>query len=144
MRPRRNKSIFPRMGQKIYKVLTRDQWAAAERGELVRAPVDVEDGYVHFSTSAQLQGTLSKWFRGQEGCVLAAFYADEFGPDLKWEKARGGDHFPHVYGPVRASQAHALWLLETGEDGAPMAPDEVIRQRNPASTRTGDRPGVIS
>lgn len=132
------------MGQKIYKVLTREQWAAAERGERVRAPVDVEDGYVHFSTCKQLQGTLSKWFKGQEGCVLAAFYVDEFGPDLKWEKARGGDLFPHVYGPVAATQAHALWLLELGPDGAPVAPDEVVRQKDEAAPRPGVRPSVIS
>lgn len=132
------------MGQKIYKILTREQWAAAERGELVRAPVDVEDGYVHFSTCVQVQGTLSKWFRGQEGCVLAAFYVDEFGPDLKWEKARGGDLFPHVYGPVQAAQAHALWLLELGEDGAPVAPDEVVRQKDETAPKPGARPSVIS
>lgn len=132
------------MGQKIYKVLTGDQWAAAERGELVQAPIDVTDGYVHFSTCTQIQGTLSKWFRGQQGCVLAAFYADEFGPDLKWEKARGGQMFPHVYGPVRATQAHALWLLEMGEDGAPLAPDEVTRAKEEAAPRPGVKPDVIS
>lgn len=131
------------MGQTIYKVLTREQWEAAEKGALVSAPVDVADGYVHFSTSAQLQETLGKWFSGQEGCVLAAFHADDFGPDLRWEKSRGGDLFPHVYGPVRAHQAHALWLLELGEGGAPIAPDEVVRRREgQANPRL--KPNVIS
>jgi uncharacterized protein (DUF952 family) len=85
---------------------------------------------VHFSTASQLQATLSKWFKGQEGCVLAAFDEEDFGPDLKWEKARGGDLFPHVYSVVRAGQVNSLWLLEMGEDGAPLAPDEVARMKD--------------
>jgi uncharacterized protein (DUF952 family) len=127
------------MGQTIYKVLTRDQWAAAEAGEPVQAPVDVSDGFVHFSTGVQLQETLSKWFKGQEGCVLAAFDAEEFERELKWEKSRGGDLFPHVYGIVRAGQAQALWLLEMGEDGAPLAPDEVVHghKAHPGGAKAG-------
>ncbi len=131
------------MGQRIYKVLTKEQWAAAEAGALIRAPVDVEDGYVHFSTRTQLQETLAKWFRGVEGCVLASFDADVFEHQLKWEKARGGDKFPHVYGEVRASQAVSIWLLELDEDGVPLVPDEVARARD----RDADpkkKPDVIS
>lgn len=118
------------MGRRIYKVLTKEQWAAAEAGELVRAPVDVEDGYVHFSTRSQLQETLAKWFKGIEGCVLASFDADVFEDYLKWEKARGGDKFPHVYGDVRASQAMSIWLLELDDQGVPIVPDEVARARD--------------
>ena len=134
------------MGRTIFKVLTREQWAAAESGEPVQAPVDVADGYVHFSTAAQLQETLSKWFRGQEGCVLAAFDAEDFGPDLKWEKSRGGDLFPHVYSVVRAGQAQTLWLLELGEDGAPLAPDEVGRMKDAPKPHSGTqaKPDQIS
>ena len=125
------------MGRTVFKVLTREQWAAAESGEPVQAPVDVADGFVHFSTAPQLQETLSKWFKGQEGCVLAAFDSDEFGPDLKWEKARGGDLFPHVYSTVRAGQAQTLWLLEMGEDGAPLAPDELARIKDQQKSQPG-------
>jgi uncharacterized protein (DUF952 family) len=121
------------MGRMIYKVLTSEQWAAAESGGPVRAPVDVKDGYIHFSTSDQLQETLGKWFKGQKDCVLASFDVDDFGPELKWEKSRGGDLFPHVYGDVRAWQVRSLWLLEMGEDGAPLAPDEVTLA--PAATK---------
>jgi uncharacterized protein (DUF952 family) len=130
------------MGRMIYKVLTAEQWAAAESGGPIQAPVDVADGYVHFSTSQQLQATLSKWFKGREGCVLASFDADDFGPSLKWEKARGDDLFPHVYGDVRAWQVRSLWLLEMGEDGAPLAPDEIARTRTPAKAEA--KPGVFS
>lgn len=130
------------MGRRIYKVLTKEQWAAAEAGALVQAPVDEKDGYVHFSTRTQLKETLAKWFHGVEGCVLASFDADTFEEHLKWEKARGGDKFPHVYGEVRAAQALSIWLLELDEDKNPMVPDEVVwaRDRDP----DGKKPDVIS
>lgn len=118
------------MGRRIYKVLTRDQWAAAEAGELVRAPVDEVDGYVHFSTRTQLKETLSKWFHGIDGCVLVSFDADTFEDHLKWEKARGGDKFPHVYGDVRAAQALSIWLLELDENSDPIVPEDVARSRD--------------
>jgi uncharacterized protein (DUF952 family) len=113
------------MGQTIYKVLTARQYASAKAGGPVEASVDVADGYVHFSTGAQLQGTLSKWFKGEMGCVLLAFDADDFGAELRWEAARGGDLFPHVYGRVSADQALAIWPLDTGPDGAPIAPADI-------------------
>lgn len=123
------------MGRTIYKVLTSEQWAAAQTGALVQALIDVQDGYVHFSTAEQLQDTLSKWFKGQAGCVLAAFDADAFGSSLRWEPARGGDLFPHVYSDVRAAQVRSLWRLEMGSDGAPVAPQEVVS----AAGATGGR-----
>jgi uncharacterized protein (DUF952 family) len=115
------------MGQIIYKVLTREQWDAATAGGPVQASIDVADGYVHFSTAQQLQATLSKWFKGQEGCFVASFDADDFGATLKWEKARGDDLLPHVYGDVRLKQMKASWQLGMGPDGAPLAPPEVVR-----------------
>jgi uncharacterized protein (DUF952 family) len=115
------------MGRLIYKVLTAEQWTAAEAGGPVQASIDIKDGYVHFSTAAQLQETLGKWFKDQRGCVLASFDADDFGPDLKWEPGRDGDLFPHVYGDVRTWQVQSLWPLELGEDGAPIAPEDVVR-----------------
>src|ERR1700748_1932519 len=91
LRTPRERRKIAHMGRTIYKVLTQDQWRAAEDGEPVQAPVDISDGYVHSSTGSQLQSTLSKWFKGQESCVLAAFDAEEFERELKWEKARGGE-----------------------------------------------------
>jgi uncharacterized protein (DUF952 family) len=127
------------MGRMIYKVLTAEQWATAEAGGLIQGPVDVADGFIHLSAANQLQETLSKWFNGKVGCVLASFDEDDFGPDLKWEKSRGGDLFPHIYSELRAWQVKGLWLLEMDADGAPLAPDEVV-----CHARDQARPGVIS
>lgn len=123
----------------IYKVLTAGQMAAVEDGQAMQAPVDIADGYVHFSTSKQVQETLSKWFKGQKDCVLVSCDPKDFGPDLKWEKSRGGDYFPHVYGSVREYHISSIWPLdEFDADGAPLAPEFVLRQPEPDSKP--DRP----
>lgn len=102
----------------IYKILTSEQWADLQaRGETEGAPVDVADGFIHFSTAAQAQETAAKHFAGQDGLWLVAYDADALGEGLKWEPSRGGALFPHLYGPLR--RADALWAQEMplGSDG---------------------------
>ncbi len=122
----------------IYKVLTAEQLAVVESGAAMQAPVDVADGYVHFSTSKQVQETLAKWFKGQRDLVLVSVDSDNFGMDLKWEKSRGGDFFPHVYADVREYHISSIWPLdEFDADGVPLAPDVVVNSPEPLS-----KPGV--
>lgn len=93
---------------RIYKILRPAEWAELQAaGETAGAPVDVADGYVHFSTAAQLAGTAAKHFAGEEGLILAAFDAGAMGDALKWEVSRGGARFPHLYAPLRL--ADVLW-----------------------------------
>jgi uncharacterized protein (DUF952 family) len=126
------------MRQTIYKILTADQLAAVKSGGQMLASVDIADGYVHFSTSKQVQETLAKWFKGQTGLVLASVNGDDFGPDLKWETSRGGDFFPHVYAEVRQHHIASLWPLDTFDaDGVPLAPDEVTRSAEPSAKPGG-------
>lgn len=87
-----------------WKVLTAGQWAAFEAAGLFEgAPVDVADGYIHLSTADQLQATLDKWFAGQSGLVLAEIDLAVLGDLVRWEPARGGALFPHVYGALPIS-----------------------------------------
>ena len=102
----------------IYKILTADQWADLRtRRKTDGAPVDVADGFVHFSTTAQVRETAAKHFYGKTGLRLLAFDADALGDALKWEPSRGGKLFPHLYGPLRL--ADAVWSkpLPLGPDG---------------------------
>ena len=96
------------MTQFIYKILSEAEWRAAERAGVFRgAGIDIADGYIHFSTIEQAAETAVKHFAGQSGLVLVAVDADKLGAAIKWEKSRGGQLFPHLYG-VLATQ-DALW-----------------------------------
>ena len=87
---------------KIYKIFRADEWATLRRdGETDGAPVDVADGYVHFSTAEQAAETAAKHFAGEDGLMLLGLDTDALGDALKWEPSRGGQLFPHLYRNLR-------------------------------------------
>lgn len=101
----------------IYKIFRGPEWAELEHaGETAGAPIDVADGYVHFSTADQVAETAARHFAGAEGLVLAAFETEALGAALVWEPSRGGALFPHLYGPLRRADViwHAALPLEEG------------------------------
>lgn len=102
----------------IYKICDTALWRAAEAAGLFEgAPVDVADGYIHFSTAEQVRETAARHFAGVADLVLAAVDADALGGALRFEPSRGGALFPHLYGPLPMSAV--LWTkpLPLGSDG---------------------------
>lgn len=92
----------------IYKIATAEQWRAAEAaGRFTGAPVDIADGFIHFSTADTVVETAAKHFAGQDGLIFAAVEADALGDRLKWEVSRGGALFPHLYRELELSEV--LW-----------------------------------
>lgn len=101
----------------IYKILTADQWSEfAQNGVFTGAPIDIADGYIHFSTADQAVETAAKHFAGQDGLRLAWAEGDAFGDALKWEVSRGGAEFPHLYANWQMSDVlgHADLPLVSG------------------------------
>jgi uncharacterized protein (DUF952 family) len=89
----------------IYKICERAQWRAAEAsGHYPGSSVDERDGFIHFSTAAQLAETASKHFARAADLMLVAVDAAALDTQLRWERSRGGDLFPHLYAalPLRA------------------------------------------
>jgi uncharacterized protein (DUF952 family) len=106
------------MHKTIYKIAPQELWSEAERkGTFIGAPVDLADGFIHFSTAAQVKETARRHFAGQGNLLLVAIAADRLGPALKYEPSRGGDLFPHLYGPL--SMEAVVWAkpLPFGPDG---------------------------
>lgn len=108
----------------IYKICPAEMWAQAETaGLFTGAPIDLADGFIHFSTGEQAVETAAKHFAGQTGLVLVAVDAGSVGEALKWEVSRGGALFPHLYAPLDPKAA--LWVapLPLGPDGKHVFPD---------------------
>lgn len=86
----------------ILKIFRADEWGALRKnGETLGAPIDITDGYVHFSTPGQAAETAAKHFSAEPDLMLLGVEVEALGDDLKWEVSRGGDHFPHLYRPLR-------------------------------------------
>lgn len=107
----------------IYKIFRAAEWQdLVAAGETAGAPIDLADGYIHFSTAAQAAETAAKHFAGVEGLVLAAVETDQLGEALKWEVSRGGALFPHLYRPLALAEVTAHWPLPL-ENGAHRFPE---------------------
>lgn len=121
------KSCLPRMicsdysaamSQFIYKIAPEALWREAEQnGRFSGAPIDIADGFIHFSTAGQVQETAAKHFAGQTGLLLIAIDGGRLGDALKYEVSRGGAPFPHLYAPL--DPGAVLWVrpLPLGADG---------------------------
>ena len=102
----------------IYKIVPSSLWREAEAAGVFRgAPVDLADGYIHFSTATQAEETAAKHFAGQDGLLLVSVEAETFGARLKWEPSRGGALFPHLYDVLALAAVMKVEPLPLGADG---------------------------
>lgn len=105
-----------------YKVLTAPQMADLEAGSFEGAPIDIQDGYIHLSTAAQLTETVDKHFADQPDLWVAAVDLETLGDAIRWEVSRGGAEFPHLYGALTLETVIAYSPLERAEDGSVALP----------------------
>lgn len=92
----------------IFKIFRRSEWDAFRaKGRTAGAPVDIADGFIHFSTREQVAETAAKHFDNESDLVLVAVEATRLGDALKWEASRGGALFPHLYRDLRI--ADVVW-----------------------------------
>jgi uncharacterized protein (DUF952 family) len=109
----------------IYKILRSAELAAlVADGATPGAPVDVADGFVHFSTAAQLAETAARHFAPERGLWLVACDPNALGPALRWEPSRSGALFPHLYRPLAREDVRWARPLHRGPDG-PELPDDL-------------------
>ena len=111
------------MSEVIYHMCPEEVWeAAVAAGSYEGTEDDRRDGFIHFSTAAQLRESARRHRVGQSGLVLVAVEAARLGDRLRWEPSRGGALFPHLYGVLDKNAV--LWVrpLPLGADGAHQFP----------------------
>ena len=106
------------MAQPIYKILGAAEWAAAEAaGSYAGSALDRADGFIHFSTATQVAETLRRHFAGCAELVLLEVDPERLAAPLRWEAARGGQLFPHLYARLDCAAVMAVAALPLGDDG---------------------------
>ena len=106
----------------VYKICSAKLWEnAAAEGVFKGAAIDLEDGYIHFSTAAQAEETARRHFRNHGDLVLVTIDTREL--DITWEPSRGGDLFPHLYADLPTSAAVHVTPLACDENGVPKPPE---------------------
>ena len=107
--------------QFIYKICSAELWQqACELGQFEGAPIDLEDGFIHFSDATQLKETAAKHFAGQSNLKL--LQVDTAALEIVWEVSRGGQLFPHLYDTLPLCAVVKVWDLPVGGDGLHQLP----------------------
>jgi uncharacterized protein (DUF952 family) len=110
----------------VYKIVSEHEWAAAEaEGRFIGSPVDLDDGFIHFSTAEQTVETASRHFAGRKGLLLVAVDTQALGEALKWEPSRGGALFPHLYDVLSLEAVRGVDPLPLNEDGEHIFPARI-------------------
>ena len=111
----------------IYKVCDNGLWEDAKQvGKFIGAEIDLQDGYIHFSTASQLRDTLNRHFAGRDGLVLLKIEISQL--DIIWETARNGDLFPHLYEHLPLNSVVAEHHLDLSADGDHIVPEAFLYQ----------------
>lgn len=107
----------------IYHMCKAGEWATAKTtGSYPGSSQDQADGFIHFSTRAQVWTSAAKHRCGQDGILLLTVAVDRLGTALKWEASRGGALFPHLYADLPVSAVTDVTPLLLGDDGIHIFP----------------------
>ena len=108
----------------IYKICNVDLWEKAKaEGHFIGSEIDLRDGFIHFSTAEQLGETLRLHFKGVENLLLLTIEGRRL--DLKWEPARTGNLFPHLYDILPLSAVLRINRLLLDNDGRHILPSQL-------------------
>lgn len=78
-----------------------------------------EEGFIHASTAAQVQGVADRYYQDvPDELVLLVIDPDRLTSELRWDESpTHGEAFPHVYGPLNPDAVVEVRPLERDEDG---------------------------
>jgi uncharacterized protein (DUF952 family) len=102
----------------IYHLAQKANWEAAEQtGLYAGGPTDARDGFIHFSSAAEVETSAALYCQGMTDLMLVAVESEKLGSELKWENSRGGISFPHLYGSLDTTLVDWAKPLPLGKDG---------------------------
>jgi uncharacterized protein (DUF952 family) len=107
----------------IYHLAGRADWLAAQAsGRYTGSPDDRRDGFIHFSTAAQVARSAAEHRAGQRDLLLLWVEAATLGSALRWERSAGGEEYPHLYEALPVSVVRRIDALALGNDGQHVFP----------------------
>ena len=109
---------------KIYKICSATAWREAERHGVYRGSADdARDGFIHFSSAAQVKETARKHFLGQKALFLIEVDTEALADALRWERSRNDELFPHLYGELDLGAVRTVLRLHARSDGTHDIPE---------------------
>ena len=110
---------------KVFKICEKFEWESIKDTDFFEgSKIDQNDGFIHFSTSVQLKGTLEKHFTAKSQLYLLEVDADNL--DLVWEVSRDNELFPHLYNPLPLEAVVRVYNIFMDKKGNHIIPEQVI------------------
>ena len=107
----------------IYKICTKSELLEAKnKSQFIGSKKDLEDGYIHFSTEEQVEGTFNKFYSNQKDLILLKVNTLKL-EHLLWEQSSDGNMFPHLYSPLDLSNVANEFEISLRDDGSHVLPD---------------------
>ena len=117
-------AVARRMTQMIYHMCPAEAWEEAVAAGHYDGTEDDRPMASSISRPAtQIAESARRHRAGQAGLVLVAVESARLGDRLDWERSRGGDLFPHLYGPLYPAELASVRPLSLGPDGLHVFPD---------------------
>jgi uncharacterized protein (DUF952 family) len=111
----------------VYTLVRAPDWAAAlADGAYAGSADDARDGFLHFSTAAQLRASAAKHRAGVPDLLMIEADAAALGDALRWEPASGGTRpglFPHLYAALPVAAVTRAVPLPLDAGGRHVFPD---------------------
>ena len=118
-----------RMLGKVFKVCEKDEWENVKHNDFFEgSQIDRKDGFIHFSTSEQIKGTLENYFKSKSPLYLLEVNTDNL--DIVWEVSRNKQQFPHLYEPLPLSAVTKVYNIFLDNEGNHIISDRAIYVRN--------------
>ena len=101
----------------IYKIIEKDELLKIKaKSTYSGSSKDLKDGFIHFSSEEQIEGTLKKYYTNQKNLKLLKVDTLKL-DNLIWEQASDGNMFPHLYSSLDLSNVIDEFELVLDEDG---------------------------
>ena len=104
------------MKEKLYKILTPQEWDISKNNGFITTELDLNDGFIHLSNAAQLPTTLALYFSDHEEVILLLPELKQIQDKLIYEavdsQSKRSGKFGHLYAELRVSQISKSWVLK--------------------------------
>lgn len=112
--------------QLIFHITGRHAWDAAAVTGYYRAESLEHEGFLHCSTSEQINAVAQRFYQGQANLVLLAIAAERVQAPMRYEAPFDApdspERFPHIYGPLNTDAVLRVVPLPLANDGTVLVP----------------------
>lgn len=109
----------------VLAIVRRETWEEARFAGELRTPSLETEGFIHLSLPWQVVAVANRVYPGTLGLVLLVIDPGRLTAELRYETAKNGDDYPHLYGPLNASAVLEALNFPPGPDGRFALPEKL-------------------